>query len=80
MFKLFKLNENKYSLNGPHVNFEGNLVETIHKMKGLMRHMDEEEKNEEVEAGLKAVEEHDFAEYGIVGKFIFSANFTRNVS
>lgn len=69
MFKLIKMNDDLYSIVGKGIHFEGTLKYIVRQMLKLSIH------EEEIEEGVKAIQNHDYAEYGILGRFIFSRNF-----
>ncbi len=71
MFKLIRLNDDKYAVIGKNVNFEGSQTAIITKM--IRMGVDDDE----IATGLMAVDLTDFAEYGINKQFIFSSNFKR---
>lgn len=71
MFKLIKLNDDRYAVIGPKVDFEGTKTATIGKLVSMMI------EDEEIAMGMEAVEIDEYAEYGIFGRFIYSSNFNR---
>lgn len=71
MFKLVRLNDDKYSLIGKNISFEGNLQQTIRAMIDLGI------EDEEVVMGMSALDEDEYAEYGARGLFLFSSNFNK---
>jgi len=81
MFKLIKLNNDDFVLIGKDISFEGTLIETIRKMKDLLSQsyvfgsLSSEDINNEIFLGFSNLENHDYADYGVGGRFIFSSNF-----
>lgn len=74
MFKLSKLNDNKYCVFGKGFAVEGNRAQILIEMHNHgVKSMDE------AETGMDIVEEYDYAEFGINGYCMFGSNFERDV-
>ncbi len=74
MFKLIKLNDGLYTIVGS-VMYEGDELEIMKKMVRLGISEDD------MVLGLQALDAgDDYAEYGVLGKFIFSSKFNKKES
>jgi hypothetical protein len=72
MFKLIKLNDDLYAVVGKGIDIEGNKEYVTRRLRMLGI------QDLEMAMGFDAVVDDDFAEFGVMGRFIFSSNFNKS--